>query len=97
MEILGIIRQVLEVKSGSSPKGDYYVQPIVVELEESFNRVDGSQGVTRHSLLVDITGRQARNFSLGVGTKVRMNVFFHCKEWNGKWFQGVSCGMIYVV
>ena len=97
MEIVGVIKEVLPARSGSTGKGDFYYQPVVVESAETYLRMDGSQGVKNHSFVVDITGRLAREFSLQAGTRVRMNLYFRCSEWQGKWFQHVTSSVVYVV
>jgi hypothetical protein len=97
MEIIGIIKEVLPSRSGSTGNGDFYYQPVVVESAETYLRMDGSQGVKNHSFMVDITGRLAKEFSLQVGTKVRMNLFFRCTQWQGKWFQRITSSVVYVV
>lgn len=97
MDIQGKISAVFPQIQGTTEKGEYHIQPIQLDVEESFIRTDGSTAVVPHQILIDLTGDNAKNFNLPVGTTVKMNITFRVREYQGKKFQKISARYIYVV
>ena len=97
MEILATIKNVLPVVSGSNERGEYRIQPLEIEMQESFLKTDGTTSVILHSLMVDLLGDNAKQFNLPVGTRVKMNLRFMLREYQGKKYQRISSSYIYCV
>lgn len=97
MEVVGTIKKIFPKVEGSTEKGDYCIQPIELEVIESFIRADGTQTSNTNNILVDITGGRAQNFNLQEGQRVRVNLRFNVREYNGRAFQKISTIFIYTV
>lgn len=97
MEILATIKNVLPVVSGSNERGEYRIQPLEVEIHESYLKADGSNSLIIHALMVDLVGENAKSFNLPVGTQVKMNLRFTLREYQGKKYQRISSSYIYCV
>lgn len=97
MEVVGTIKKIFPKVEGSTEKGEYCIQPIELEVTESFVRADGTQSSSVNIILVDITGGKAQNFSLQEGQRVRVNLRFNVREYNGRVFQKISTVFIYAV
>lgn len=97
MEVIANITNVHPLISGSNDRGEYRIQPLEIEVQESYLKADGSTSIIQHALLVDLIGDSARNFNLPVGTKVKMNLRFQLREYQGKKFQRISSNYIYCV
>ncbi len=97
MEILATIKNVLPVVSGSNDRGEYTIQPLEIEIQESYMKADGSNSIISHALLVDLVGENAKGFNLPVGTRVKMNLRFMLREYQGKKYQRISSSYIYCV
>ena len=97
MEIQGKIKEVLPKVEGSSEKGNYCIQPLLVEVTESFTKADGSQMAVFNEIIIELSGENAKSFNLAVGTMVKLGIRFYVREYNGKKFQKISSPYIYVV
>ncbi len=97
MEIQGKIKEVLPKVEGNNERGDYCIQPLVVEVIESFTKADGSLFSTQNYILVELSGDNAKSFNLPVETTIKLSLRFYVREYNGKKFQKISSRYIYVV
>ena len=97
MEIQGKIKEIFPKVEGNSEKGDYCIQPLTVEVTESFTRADGTLVTMANEIIVDLSGENAKNFNLVVGTMIKLSLRFYVREYNGKKFQKISSRYIYVV
>lgn len=94
MEILATITKVFDKVEGTSSKGSYCIQPLLVEFEESTSRVDGSSITNRHSMIVNFTGLAAKNANFAEGQVIRFQPLFHCHEYQGRHYQKVQTKFI---
>lgn len=97
MEVVGTIKKIFPKVEGSTEKGEFCIQPIELEVTESYVRADGTQSSSTNSILVDITGSKAQSFSLQQGQRVRVNLRFQVREYNGRAFQKISTIFIYAI
>lgn len=88
------IKSILEPRSGVKEEKQWYLQPIVVEWQESKTRNDGTIYAVDQSLMIELTGEKAKNFTLPVGTNVTVDVRFETHEYLGRTYNGVRCGFI---
>jgi len=94
MKINATIKQVLPAVSGTSEKGEYKFVPIVIAWEEQFVRRDSTIYNLEHSLVVNIMGQYANNFSLPVGARVNIDIRFNTREIGSKVFNSVTSNFI---
>lgn len=97
MEIQGKIKEILPKIEGKSERGDFCIQPILVEVEESFTRADGSQNSFVNEIIIELSGDNAKNFNLPVDTTIKLSLRFYVREYQGKKYQKISSRYIYVV
>jgi hypothetical protein len=81
LEITGKIVQVLEVQSGTSPKGDWKRQEFILETEEQYPRkICISLWGDRVNDIADIqTGKEL----------VTVSIAIESREFNGRWYTDV--------
>ena len=97
MEIQGKIKEILPKIEGKSERGDYCIQPLLVEVVESYTKADGSQTAVTNEIIVEVGGENAKSFNLAVGTMIKLSLRFYVREYQGKKFQKITSRYIYVV
>jgi len=90
MEILATVKKVLDKVEGTSSKGTYCIQPLLVAFEENATRVDGSCTTKMHTMVVNLSGECARNAKLEAGQVIRFQPYFDCREYGGRYYQKVN-------
>lgn len=95
MEILGTIKDVLPLIEGNNERGDYHIQPIIINVQETITKADGSIMTYDNDIIVEIVGESAKGFNLPVGTRVRVNLRFSVRDYNGRKFQKITSRIIY--
>ncbi len=76
MEISGKVIQIIDPVSGTSSKGKWKKQEVIIEMDEKFNP---KLAITNWNDKVDISG-------LTVGNQVKASVNIESREYNGRWF-----------
>ena len=97
MEIQGKIKEIFPKIEGNSEKGDYHIQPLLIEVIESYTKADGVLVSITNEIIVELGGENAKKFNLAVGAMVKLSLRFYVREYNGKKFQKISSRYIYVV
>jgi len=90
MEVIGTIFKISDnVKSGISPKTgkQWAMRDIVVAVDEPYVSKTGEPLCWRHTMLFTLGTDSAMNFSLDVGTKVKIRYASECKEYNGRFYE----------
>lgn len=77
MEIKGFIKTILDPVSGSSARGEWSRQDVVIEYQ------DGSYTKT---LAVTFFNKAEQLLGLGVGQEVTVSFSVSSREYNGRWF-----------
>lgn len=76
MEISGKVIQIIDPVSGTSSKGKWKKQEVIIEMDEKFNP---KLAITNWNDKVDISG-------LTVGNQIKASVNIESREYNGRWF-----------
>lgn len=96
MKVDCTIKQILERRSGTNAQtgAKWFIQRLLVEWNEPYLYPDGGTRYVPCSQVVEITGLQAENFSLPVGTKIQVDLRLSTTEWNGKLLNNVRTSMV---
>lgn len=90
MERIVIIDKVFDKRTYSNSKGTFTVQPLLLSETEKKITASGAEYENKQSYLVELCGSNSANFSLPVGTKVRVNLLFSTNESKGRFFQSIK-------
>lgn len=90
------IKSILEARSGLKKDNTtyWYSQKIEVEWQEAKTRNDGTIYAVDQSLIVQLFGDMAKNFTLTVGQSITLDIHFECHEYQGKKFNDVSSSFL---
>lgn len=90
------IKSIGELRSGVNAKtGEtWHFLPLEIEWQEPRQRNDGTVFGVNCSLVVDVTGEQAKNFSLPIGQSVTIDVRCSVTDWQGKKFNSIRSSFI---
>ena len=97
MEIQGKIKEIFPKIEGTTERGSYCIQPLLIEVTESYTRPDGSVNTFVNEIIVELGGENAQGFNLAVDTMVKLSLRFYVREYQGKKFQKITSRYIYVV
>ena len=92
MEVEATIMRVLTMRTFTTDKGQFTAQPLVLEAVEERQLNNGSMFRLEHSFIAEMTGKNAEEFNLGVGTPVVVGLRFKASEGKSdsdKYFQSV--------
>ncbi len=92
MEVEATIKRVLTKRTFTTDKGQFTAQPLVLEAVEERQLNNGSIFTLEHSFIAEMTGKNAEEFNLGVGTPVVVGLRFKASEGKSdsdKYFQSV--------
>ena len=92
MEVEATIKRVLTKRTFTTDKGQFTVQPLVLEAVETRQANNGSTYELEHTFFAEMTGQKAEEFNLGVGTNVVVGLLFTAREGkseNDKYFQTI--------
>ena len=80
------IKSIGELRSGVNAKtgNTWHMLPVEIEWQEARTHNDGTIFAIDNTLVVDIAGDQAKNFTLSVGQAITIDVHFSVTDWNGK-------------
>ncbi|MCD7962246.1 MAG: DUF3127 domain-containing protein [Rikenellaceae bacterium] len=85
MEIQGIVYRVLPVIKGTSARGEWMKQEVVLELQNEFNR----------KVCISFWGDKVQDVAkMREGTNVSVSVNIESREYNGRWFTEVRAWKI---
>ena len=90
------IKSILEARSGLKKDHNtyWYSQKIEVEWQEAKTRNDGTIYATDQSLIVELWGDMAKNFTLQVGQSITLDVKFETADFQGKRFNSIRSGFL---
>ena len=91
-EIIEVLPKVEGQKRDGS--GNFIVQPVKIAWGEEGHHRDGSVFIIEQTLVVDIIGEPARQFSLVPPVQVTMDVRFDVNKWNDKAFNKVFSSFV---
>ena len=89
------IKRILEHRSGltKEPKA-WHIQPIEIEWQEPRTKSDGTIYAIDNTLVVDIAGDMAANFTLQVGQAITVDIRFSTTEWGNKTLNNIRSTFI---
>ena len=91
-EIIEVLPKIEGQKKDGS--GNYMIQPVKIVWGEEGRHRDGSTFIIEQTLVVDIIGESARQFSLVPPVQVTMDVRFDVNKWNDKAFNKVFSSFV---
>lgn len=84
MEIEGIIAKVMELRSGTSQRGNWMSQEYVLRIPA--NR----EGFEDEMMVFSVFGEdRIKRFSIQEGQKVNVSCHFNGREYNGRWYNDI--------
>ncbi len=85
MEVEGIITNILPPVTGTSARGQWSRQDVIIEQPSEFNK----------KLCVSFWGDKANELSkFSIGTKVSVGINIESREYNGRWYTEVRAWKI---
>lgn len=87
MQITAKLIELLPVQTGTSQKGDWSKQDIIVETEEQYPR----------KICISIWGDKIDPDQLVIGNLLQININIESREFNGRWYTDVRAWKIEVV
>lgn len=90
------IKRILDAKSGTSATTgkEYCFQPIQIAWGEQKQNFHGETYTIAHETEVTLTGEIAKNFTLGVGDHIIIDLRFHLREYQGRFYSELTSGYV---